>query len=116
VFDQADFFESDGFTRQPGLTLSQLILQLFFDNQLQPWPLVTGVGVTDSQVAAGYVYLIELPAGFYNVRWFPNAVGYWRMLLTYTAGQQIECQDYDVVQTLPVTGAGLTASFIKQPC
>lgn len=114
VLDQVDFFQSDGFTRVTGLTTGQLVSQIFFNNQLQPWPLVSGLGVTDHQVVSGKVYFNEIPGspGFYNVRFRPNAVGFWRNLLTYTAGTQIAGQDFDVV-TQPTIDGGLNASFIK---
>lgn len=118
VLDQADFFQIDGFTRVTGLLPGQLTCQLFFQNQLQPWPLATGAGVTDAQVAAGRVYWTEVPGspGIYNIRWRPNAVGYWRLIITYPAGLQIMGQDYDVVVAGVAVETGLKASFVKPNC
>ena len=118
VYDHVDFFQPDGFTRVTGLTFSTVSLNVFFENVPQPWFLVNGIGVSDAQVAAGSVYFNEIPTnpGYYNIRWRPNAVGYWRLLITYTPGQQIEAQDYDVIQGLPVVESGLSASFIKPEC
>jgi hypothetical protein len=118
VYDQVDFFQSDDFTRVPGLTPSSLVLQVFFENVPQPWPLVNGLPTTDAQVASGNVYFNEIAGspGFYTVRWRPNAIGYWRLIITYTAGQQIDGQDYDVVSSVPTVESGLSASFIKPDC
>lgn len=118
VYDQVDYFQSDGFTRVTGLTYSGVILNTFFENVAQPWPLSNGLLVTDAQVASGYVYFNEVPGspGYYNIRWRPNAIGYWRLLVTYVPGQQIEAQDYDVVAGYPVVETGLSASFIKPEC
>jgi len=115
VLDQVDFFQSDGFTRVTGLTASILISQIFFNNLLQPWPVISGLGVTDAQVVSGKIYFNEIPGspGFYAVRFRPNAVGFWRNLLTYTAGTQISAQDFDVVSGQPGGDGGLSASFIK---
>lgn len=117
VFDQADFFQSDGFTRVTGLTPVQLTSAIFFNNVLQPWPLASGAAITDVQVASGHVYFNEIPAapGYYNVRFRPNAVGYWRLVLVYTVGQQIVVQDYDVVSR-EMVDVGLNASFIRPRC
>jgi hypothetical protein len=117
VIDQPDFFQSDGFTRLSGLTPSQLTLQLFFNNAIQPWGLVDGTTVPDAQVASGNVYFNEIPgsAGFYNVRFRPIGVGYWRVILTYTSVPQIQAQDYDVVNNLSTPTPGLVASFMKPP-
>jgi hypothetical protein len=118
VDDQADFFQSDGFTRVTGLTTSNLSMQIFFDNQLQPWAFVTGANLTDTQIASGSVYWLEVPGspGIYSVRFRPNAIGYWRLLITYAAGQQISGQDYDVTAPAPTVDQGLKASFTKPDC
>ena len=115
VLDQVDFFQSDGFTRVTGLTPGNLVSKIFHNNLIQPWTLLSGVGVTDAQVSSGYVYFEEIAGqpGYYNVRFRPNALGFWRNLLEYTAGQQISAQDFDVVLTAPASEAGLSASFIK---
>lgn len=115
VLDQVDFFQPDGFTRVTGLNPGVLVSQIFFNNVIQPWPLVSGLGITDAQVVSGRIYFNEVPGspGFYNVRFRPNALGYWRNLLTYPAGQQVAAQDFDVVQSAPAMEGGLHASFIK---
>jgi hypothetical protein len=115
IFDQADFFESDGFTRVLGLGVADLAVALFFNNLLQPWPLLLGNDVTDAQVRSGSIYWSEVAGspGIYSVRLRPNAIGYWRLLLTYTAGEQIRAQDYDIAAQIPVGESGLKASFVK---
>jgi hypothetical protein len=113
IYDQADFFQLDGYTRVVGLTVSQVLEELYFNNVLQPWPLVSGVGVQDNQIAAGKVYWTPLPGGLYGVRFRPNAVGYWRLLITYDAGTQRLAQDYDVHAGTGIsTPTGLKSSFI----
>lgn len=113
VYDQADFFGLDGYSRVADLTTSQLVLQVYYDNMLQNWLLVPGTGVAEGQVASGNVYLDTLPGGSYGVRWRPNAIGYWRILLTYPVGSQILAQDYDVGSGTGVVppGGGLKVSF-----
>ena len=115
VLDQADFFQSDGFTRVTGLTTLNVTGALFFENMPQPWTYVSGVGVTPTQVAAGKVYFNEIPgsSGYYAVMFMPNAIGYWRLILTYTAGQQILGQDYDVTETGLQDGNTVVTSFVK---
>lgn len=116
VFDQADYFQSDGSTREPGLGASDVTHEIFFKNILQPWPLVDGTSVTDAQVKSGNVYFNEVAGspGFYNVRWRPNALGYWRLLITWAGPPiQIMAQDYDVVDQAPSVASGLRSSFIK---
>lgn len=117
VLDQADFFQSDGFTRVPGLIASLVTHQLFFDNILQPWTLVNGQGVSDTLVVSGKVYFHEIAGqpGYYSVRFRPNAIGYWRLLINYPAGLQITAQDYDVLASPPGGESGLKSTVIK-PC
>ena len=118
VLDQCDFFQLDGFTRVTGLTPGNLVCQTFLQNLLQPWSLVNGAGVTDAQVASGKVYWVEVPGspGIYNVRFRPNAIGYWRLLITYPVGTQISAQDYDVTPIPPSIDQGLKSSFVKPKC
>ena len=118
VLDQADFFQSDGFTRVTGLTVAQLQCVIFFNNSAQPWVFQSGLNVTDAQIASGKVYWLEVPGspGYYNVRFRPNAVGYWRLLITYTAGEQILAQDYDVTGAPASVDVGLQTSFVKPGC
>ena len=117
ILDQADFFEGDGYTRVTGLTPSDLESKLYLNNTLQPWALIDGGSTTDSQVSSGNVYWQEVTgsSGIYNVRFRPNAVGYWRLLIAYPVGTQIMAQDYDVSQ-YPLTDSGLRASFTKPNC
>jgi len=117
VLDQADFFLSDGFTRVLGITATSgaVTHNVFFDNVEQPWPLVDGTTVQDAAVSSGQIYWNEIASepGHYSVRLRPNAVGYWRLLITYPAGTQIVVQDYDVTAKAPITAGGLKASFVK---
>jgi hypothetical protein len=115
ILDQADFFLPDGFSRVTGLTPSNLTSQLFYNNLAQPWPLIDGTQITDASIRAGNVYWLEVAGspGIYNVRFRPNAVGYWRLLVTYPVGTQIMAQDFDVVAQMPAQETGLKASFVK---
>ena len=115
VFDQVDFFLSDGFTRVARLVPGNLEPQVFFNNSPQAWPIVAGNTVSDAQVNAGQLYFSEIPGllGYYSLRFRPNALGYWRIVLTYPAGLQISAQDFDVVQSAPAMESGLKASFVK---
>ena len=113
VIDQADYFQLDGYTRVPGLNTTDVVLQLFYDNVLQPWPLSDGSTVTDAQTKSGFVYFHEISgsSGFYSIRFRPNAPGYWRLLLTYPGGQQILAQDYDVSADPVTVNGGMKHSF-----
>lgn len=113
VYDQADFFRLDGYTRVTGVTPSHIVCEVYYNNALQPWTLISGFGLLESQVTSGHVYWDDL-GGVYGIRWRPNAVGYWRILLNYVAGSQILGQDYDVNAGtgVPTPSGGLKASFV----
>lgn len=117
IFCQADFLASDEFTRLMGLVPADIEAKLFFNNVLQPWSLVDGSLMQDALVASGSIYWAEIPssAGYYGIRFRPNAVGYWRLSLTYTAGQQLFQTDYDVIPP-PAADGGLRSSLIKSSC
>jgi hypothetical protein len=114
VVAQADFFQVDGYTRVPGLTFVNLSSELFFDNALQPWVLTNGATVPDGLVTAGNIYIHEIAGapGHYSLRFRPNVAGYWRLLLTYAAGQQIVAQDYDVTAESQALQGTLKTSFV----
>lgn len=118
VFDQADFLGPDIFTRVVGLTIPQIDFSLFFNNQPQPWIPTDGTAVSDAQVTSGRIYWSEIPSklGFYSIRSRPNAVGYWRLVLSYAAGQQIYATDFDVIGTPPSASEALQYSFVKGTC
>jgi hypothetical protein len=117
AIDQADYFASDGYTRITGITVADLTNQMFFNNAQQPWALVNGLGVSDTQVVSGRVYFHEVPGspGIYSVRFRPNAVGYWRLVLNYPAGLQVLAQEYDVSAQAQVATSGVKSSFTR-PC
>jgi hypothetical protein len=116
VLDQADFFQGNGFTRQLGLTVADVTGIVFHNNVIQPWTLTDGAPITDSLVRSGLVYFHEMTgtSGYYSLRMRPNALGSWRLLLTYGAGQQIAAQDYDVSAESPTAPSSLKASFTNR--
>lgn len=115
VLDQVDLFRSDGKTRAQGVVIGDLNLKLFFKGSRVEWPLVSGTGVQDLQVTAGRVYWTEFETGFYTLRFFPNVIGSWRVLLTYPAYDQAVSLSYDVAQPAFVpASSGIRASFLKR--
>lgn len=115
VFDQVDLFLVDGKTRAQDVPPSALALRVFKDGKQLDWPLISGVGVNDVQTVSGKVYWTEFSAGFYSIRFFPNALGEWRILLTYPAFDQAVSLGYDVTPPLGVSGSlGLHSSFMRR--
>jgi hypothetical protein len=114
VIDQADIFAPDDFTRITGLTIADLTATLFYNNLAQPWAFVDGSTVTDAQAASGNIYFNEIigQPGFYSVRFRPNAVGFWRLCLSYDAGSRALSFGYDAVPEMPPVASGLKASFV----
>lgn len=115
VFDQVDLFLIDGKTRAQDVTPADLALRIYLNGTQLNWPLVSGAGVPDVRVAAGKVYWTEFSTGFYSIRFFPNAVGEWRVLLTYPAFDQAVSLGYDVVPQAGLPGGlGLRSSFVRR--
>jgi hypothetical protein len=113
VFDQLDLFLADGKTRAQDVPVSALYLRVYVNGTQADWPLVSGAGVTDVQIAAGKVYWTEFSTGFYSVRFFPNQIGIWRVILTYPIYDQAVSLSYDVVPQVGFPGGlGLRSSFI----
>jgi len=115
VLDQIDLFVTDGKTRAQGVTIGDLNLKLFFNGSQVEWPLVSGSAVQDIQVTAGQVYWTEFLTGFYTIRFFPNVIGSWRILLTYPAHDQAVSLSYDAaLPTFIPVSSGIRTSFIKR--
>lgn len=114
LFEQVDFFLPDETTRATGILPVDLSVKLQLGATSLTWPVVSGVGVPDVRVAAGKVYWEEFEAGFYSIRLFPNQVGVWRLIVTWTAGDQAVSHVYDVsAKPSPQGILGLRASFVK---
>jgi len=118
VRDQVDFFlPGGGSNRVPGIGISQLGLTVFAENSLLAWPLADGTLVPDSSISAGTVYFNEISgaSGFYSVRFFPDRVGYWRIVLRNAALSAEVARDFDVAPAGPLGPPnGLNATFIPQ--
>lgn len=113
VLEQVDFLQGDFYTRVHNLTVADLTLVAFFNNVPLVWPLTSGNGIGDAQVKTGFFYFSELSIpGYYGLRFRPNAIGFWRVVVNYPAGVQSIALDYDVLQPIEMTG-GLKAQFIK---
>jgi hypothetical protein len=118
VWDQLDFFQSDGFTRVGALNTSNITATLFFGNVPQPWNLVNGAGINDQQIVSGNLYFNEIPGAptFYNLRLRPTGVGFWRLVVVYPSVPQTIIHNFDVVSQFQGDDNGLKASFIRPHC
>lgn len=100
AYEQLDFFFPAGtVTRVAGIPASGLQMWLFVNNQILSWPLVDGTMVADSSIVAGSVYFNEIAAspGFYNVRFFPDRVGFFRMVFLSQPYSIELSREYDVL-------------------
>jgi len=104
-----DFFESG--QRKQGLVWSDLQCTAFVDGSLLAWPLADGAYLASSTIGAGALYFNEIPgaAGHYCARFFPDRVGFWRLVLRHpTLGESV--LEFDSVPGVaPVSG--LNAQF-----
>jgi len=115
VFDQVDLFLGDGMTRAQDVLPAALTLRVYMNGRQLDWPLVSGAGVNDVQATSGKVYWTQFSAGFYSARFFPNAIGEWRILITYPAFNQAVSLSYDVTPPVGVSGGmGLQSSFLRR--
>lgn len=115
VLEQVDLFIGDNETRSTGVVPADLQLVTHAGPNVLAWTLGSGVGIPDVRVAAGKVYWTEFSPGYYNIRFFPNVVGLWRVILTYPAFNQARSFTYNVVAPGAGTpGIGFKASFVKR--
>ena len=115
--DQIDIYNpANSFTRATGILPAGVTLKLFFNNTLVSWSIIDGTSVIDSSIGAGSVYFNEVSGspGYYNIRFFPDRVGFWRFIFSITVNSTEVIKEYDVVPSSQgnVTG-GLNASFVR---
>lgn len=110
---QADFYSAPG-VRVTGIIAGDLNLLLFFNNSLIAWSLQDGSVVQDSSISAGSIYFNEIlnSPGFYSIRFYPDKVGFWRVILIDVALTQENIIEIDVTSAT-TTSPGLIASFDK---
>lgn len=110
---QADFFQISG-QRVVGVVWSTVAAHVFINNAALPWPVADGSSVQDTSISGGKVYFSEIPGspGFYSVRFFPDRVGYWRIVLRSDSLNAEVVLEFDVAAPTPSAG-GLNATFVK---
>jgi len=120
IYDQLDFYNPVGsINRVPGVLVSSITLKLFVNNVESPWPLVDGSFVPDSSVCAGQIFFNETAVNstFYSLRFFPDRIGFWRLILRSVDFGVEFIHEFDVVPagSFAPTGpvGGLNASFVK---
>jgi len=121
VYDQLDLFSPPtSINRVQGETAAQFTLVIFANNSLISWPIADGTNIPDSAISSGTIYFNEIAGspGYYAIRFFPDRVGFWRLIFRETAFSVEVIREYDVVASSVFTpGAGsngLNASFIPQ--
>lgn len=113
VYEQIDLFMLDGITRAQGVPLTALTSKLFYGSEGEPWVLVSGTGVPDEQVVPGYLYWDEFETGYYSIRFKPNVVGIWRLILLCAALNTGVSVTYSVEPVAYPMNTGLQVSFIR---
>lgn len=109
AFGQVDFFDSG--SRKTGIVWSDLEAHSFVNGEVLSWGIADGAAVSDSTIGAGAVYFNEVSgaSGFYLIRFFPDRIGFWRIVLNHsTLGEVI--LEFDVLSPTPQI-SGLQASF-----
>jgi len=117
VYSQLDFFQPAGsINRLQGVVIAQLSAKLFTSNSVLAWPLADGSSVLTTDISSGTIYFNEIQSdpGYYSVRFLPDRIGFWRLLITHSALSTEIIQEYDVVPASAsacASGTGLVASF-----
>lgn len=114
ILEQVDFFQVDGRTRAQGIVPGDLQLKVFLNEAQVDWPLVSGSGIQNVRVTAGRVYWTEFSSGYYSVRFYPNMVGTWRVLVTYPDQDQAISLTYDVAPQYAPPPSGMKASTLRR--
>jgi len=118
VRDQIDLYNPPGsVTRATGVPSSMVSVAVFVNNVPLAWTLQDGTTTADAAISAGTVFFNEISGspGYYSVRFFPDRVGYWRLVFFDAALTEEVIKEYDVVPAGAFSpgggGNGLNASF-----
>jgi hypothetical protein len=116
IYDQIDLYSAPN-VRATGVFASAITVNAFVNNIYLPWAVVDGTTVADSAITAGVIYFNQITGspGFYAIRFFPDMIGYWRLIFEDTALSTEVIKDYDVVPARVFTSVGgnsLNASFV----
>lgn len=118
IRDQVDLYMPAGsINRVVGESVTALSLAIFVDNGLLSWPLADGTTVADFSISAGTVYFNQIVGanGYYSVRFFPDRVGFWRLIFREMTLNEEVILSYDVSPARPgVASNELNASFVPQ--
>lgn len=116
--DQVDIYNPpNGFTRSTGVVSAGVSVTCFVNNAPVSWPVADGTSVQDSSISAGMVYFNEIAGspGFYALRFFPDRVGYWRLVVSIASTSVEAIKEYDVISAPQGNASGgLNATFVKQ--
>lgn len=114
---QADFYSDlDAKVRAVGVSTGDVSIAVFLNNVPVSWPLEDGGSISDSSVSAGRVLMHEISGspGYYSVRFFPDRIGFWRIVLRNATLLQESVVEVDVASWgSPTQAGGLNASFTK---
>lgn len=112
VYDRADWYQYT--IRKTGIIWSDLEIHAFINGDILTWGLADGAPVVDSNIGAGSVFfneVVEAP-GYYLIRFFPDRVGFWRIILRHPALGVEVIREFDVVPS-PAPSSGLQSSFVQ---
>lgn len=117
VRDQIDIYSpSNTGNRLSNVMVGSLTVKVFFENQDQGWDLLDGTNIQDSSISSGHVYFNQISGadGYYSIRFFPDRVGFWRVVFYHSATQTDIPLGYDVVPSGAFSSSGsggLIANF-----
>ncbi len=91
VVDHFPVYDTDGFTKVPGLSPADLPVAVFRDSD------VADVLVTVSEIAGS--------PGEYRLAFTPEQAGFYELEVSYAAGKQSYVEQYQVTEALAVGGS-----------
>lgn len=120
VYDIAEiFFPANTMNRVTGLTYSSVTPTVFSNNSPLNWTIADGTPIQSGQILSGKIYFNEISGnpGFYSIRFLPDRMGFWKLVLSFSAYSTEFSTGYDIIPagafTPGASTGGLTASFLN---
>jgi len=118
VLSQLDFYTPNTINRMADIKSVDFIFKMFVNQTVLNWFLIDGTYIANSDISSGNVYFNEITGavGYYSVRFFPDRVGFWRLIFNHVPSQSDLVLEFDVLPSSSFTPGGsvdrgLTANF-----
>lgn len=85
-----------------GLTYSNFTADVVINGGYMPWEVLSSANVNVMDVLPNKIYVneVSIGSGVYSIKWWPSQVGFFHIIMKWTAGNQYYDMKYDIVPSV----------------